>query len=133
MSIGTLLARARAKHESLMTTTVTVKRATAGGTFNDATLTYTSGAGTTVYTGVCHLRPIPGIAPEEAGTVISNRYVVKFPADTDIRRGDVVSVTASPLDTLLVGSTLWVLSSSLDEWRTARHTECADQSPEVIA
>lgn len=136
MSLAGLLARGKARHESLMSDTVTVTRGAghAAGVYDSSTKTYTPQNGPTVYSGKA--RVILGQGSEqraEDGATVEMPFVVEFPAGTVLERGDSITVTASTYATELVGLTVWVLDVDLDEWATATVTHCTDHQAEATA
>jgi hypothetical protein len=137
VTVEAILARARRRMTDVMSDSVTVRRSVPGaGTYSTVTKTHTPTAAATVYTGAAIVRADPSERTErlgEDGSVVVWRYVVKFPAETDIRRGDSVEVTASTYDAQMVGVSVWVLEVEFDEWHTARVAHCSDQRAEVTA
>jgi hypothetical protein len=132
MSIDQAIRRGQYRYLGLMDTTVTVRRGSSSGAYNPATKTYTPTAGVSVYAGAAIVHAgQPGDTAGEEGAVRQVRFVVKFPALTDIERGDSVTVTASVHDSGLVGLTVWVLQTEPDEWSICRTAYCTDQITEV--
>lgn len=70
------------------------------------------GSATTLYEGVCMVRPVQAIKPHPVPYTEQqvSQYAVKVPVtvDVDYRKGDVVSITSSRRDPQLVGRTLYV-------------------------
>lgn len=125
MSVAEFVGRMRERQADLFTTTVTVTHQDATGTFDPATASYDLGAATTVYTGPALVRPqiIEGsIDVLTAGetTAETDTYRVKFPVDTALVVGDLVTVTGSTYDAGLVGITMRVLTVGFDEWQITR-------------
>lgn len=133
MSIAGVLARGKARHEALMSDTVTVVRGAGhgAGVYDSSTKRYTPQAGATVYTGKARIVAQTGETAGEAGGIVTSAFLLEVPAGTDIDRGDSVTITAATHDPGLVGLTVWVTGSDLDEWATARVAQCSDQRPEV--
>ena len=136
MSVDSIIRKARTAYQGVMTTTVTVTRGTGSGTFNPATLSYHPSTQTTVYTGPCLMRPVgkPGHStgqPEEMAAMLAYQYLIKFPANTPVQRGDAVTVTGSTYDSTLVGVTVWVADVDSDEWQTTQDAKCVNEIPEV--
>lgn len=135
MSVDTAIARFRTLLDGVTSATATVARGGAAGTFDEGTLTYVPGAGSTVYSGPCLPRPagmVGGPGSGEQGAVLEYSYVVKFPASADIARGDSVTFTESDHDPDLVGVSLWVADVQVDEWKVGQVAKCSDQRPEVL-
>lgn len=79
--------------------TCTVKRPVAdqGGSLNTDTGVFTPSAGTTIYTGVCRIRPAAGLTEVVAifgdDQITQGRYIGTFPWDTpEFAVGDLMSV-----------------------------------------
>ena len=56
----------------------------------------------------------------------------KFPVDTDIRRDDFVTVTASQHDSGLVGRVFVVRKAQPDEWQIARVATLEEYLPPLL-
>lgn len=131
VSITAAVLQGRAAAQALQTDMCTVTRAGAGEpVYNPATDTYTYPTGSTVYTGKCRVKPADTIDQDvaEGETVVgSRRYIVSLPAVTDgVQRNDIVAVTASVLDPLLVGSQFRVLGALKGSQLTARRLACEE-------
>ena len=131
MTLDSAIRRARAAYATVMDCTVTVRRAATDGAYSPSTHQWTPGGDTVVYTGMAIVRPAGGDTPGEQGAVREGDYTVKLPADSDVRRGDSITVVSSTHDQGLVGSTLWALEADLDSWQTVRVVRCSTQQPEV--
>lgn len=100
--------------------------------FDPNTGTYTDPE-TTIYSGPVGLRPQGTEARivEYGGQAVTLRtYDVELPADTDVRRGDELTVTASPLDADLVGRTLTVIDVLYDDRQVVRRAVVQDNITE---
>ena len=101
--LASTLAELQRQAESMMTATCTVSRIS---TVKDAD-GYDVEVETLVYSGRCKVKTY---APEEDESVSagsptnSSRYVVSFPAGTDVRDGDIVRVDGRRLPLYLRGS-----------------------------
>jgi hypothetical protein len=120
MSLGGIVARGRAAAERLMVDTCTIKRPTGMSGTDPVTETYAAAH----YTGACRVvtREVDAITPdagEREATVL--RLRVDLPATTsDVRVGDVVTVTASTYDAQLVGRSFRVVAPFHGSQKTAR-------------
>lgn len=120
MSIDSAINRFRSRQAEQFTTTVAVTRPATTGT-------YTRDDGyqrpaTTVYEGVCKIRPAEqrGSEPQSGERQIGVLdFVGKFPVDTELARDDIVTVTDSGHDARLVGKRFKVTDTLLDEWQIA--------------
>jgi hypothetical protein len=124
MSAATVLARGRAKAESLMVDACTVQHATALVTDQETgvvTPTYT-----TVYTGKCKVQmPSAETAPRTTdvgeASVLVGHLVLHLPMSvTTVSPNDLVTVTSSGLDAGLVGRTFRLRGPSHKTYLTAR-------------
>jgi hypothetical protein len=117
--------------ESLMVDSCTITRRGGDPVFDDTTGTYTPATPTTVYTGVCKVRPsnLSGNTTAQAGEreVSLWPFSVSIPVAEDADLDDVVTVTAS-LDPSLVGRTLRVRSVARGTYLTARRLDCEEVS-----
>ena len=127
-SIAAELPLIRAQAESLM---VDSCRITAPGapTWDDATGTYTPGAGATVYEGKCRLRK-PSAAPQnvdagEAGWAVDD-YVLSLPVLTSagVKDGHEVEILSSVFDPAAVGLLLTVSGGHSQTHSSARRLPC---------
>lgn len=128
-SVETVLGRGRAHAERLMTDTCTVTRAGTTSTLDEGTGTLTN-TPTTVYTGVCRLKPtqvqdrMVEVGADEVGIA---SHVVSLPiTETDPRPGDIVTVTASTYDAASVGRTFTILGALHGSQITARRLSCQE-------
>jgi hypothetical protein len=134
VTVESIVARARARYEDVMSEAVQLRRGTGTATWDSSTSTYTPGVGAVVYDGQALVRPPTRDTRSndaEDGTVVEFGYVVKFPANTVVERGDTVTVTASTYDAAMVGRTVWVHHAPVDGWQSARVAFCTEQRPEV--
>lgn len=107
--------------QRLMVDACTVTRPGAYGA-PDETTGVAARTSTTVYTGVCRVKPEPP-GEQTAGEreVVTRRFVVFLPVTVDgVAVGDVVTVTASVFDTGLVGAALTVVGVPVGSHLTAR-------------
>lgn len=118
-----LLAAGRLAHQELMVDSCTITRAGAA-TLNRATSVLTAGAGTSLYSGACLVKPQRVPRNEQAGerlTVVA-RYEVALPfsalATDDLQVGDTVTITASG-DPRLVGQRFAVMAIDFGSHSTA--------------
>jgi hypothetical protein len=113
----------RARQAELFDSTVALTRDAPLGAFNATTAGYAPAAPLTVYAGPALVRPasagehaaVAGDASEEL-----DAYMVKLPAGTDARVGDVATATASTYDPALVGKPMRVMQVAADEWQVTR-------------
>jgi hypothetical protein len=125
VSVDSFVARMRIRQEALFETTVDVTRGSTVGTLDTATSLYTAGTSTTVYSGPALIRPtIDQITQAGDTSVELSDFLVKFPANTAIQLGDLVTVTASVHDSDLVGAHLRVIHIDNDEWQISRRVQC---------
>lgn len=108
MTVLDLLARGRAKAETLMTDTVTITRVTGSpGSVNPATGNRTPGATSQIYNGIGKIQTYePHESARKSGehVYIEQRYHLHLPigaAEADV--GDTATVTASVTDPQIVG------------------------------
>lgn len=107
--------------QRLMVDACTVTRPGAYGAPDETTGVATR-TSTTVYTGVCRVKPEPP-GEQTAGEreVVTRQFVVSLPITVDdVAVGDVVTVTASVYDTGLVGAALTVVGVPVGSHLTAR-------------
>lgn len=128
--------RMRLRQAGLFTSTVTVSRGAGEGTWDPEAGTWTPGAGTDVYEGPALVRATQRRGAREddlgeLGATVLAPFTAKLPPDTDVRRGDTITVTASEHDASLVGLDLYVLHVPYDEWQIARVALCTDQAEAV--
>lgn len=113
--------RMQTKQADLFVTTVTVTRIGTAGAFDEATATYVTASTTTIYTGAALVRPLTDAVSDAGDETLSvNGYTIKLPVGTDVRLGDIVTVTASVHDSSMVGMTLRVDEVHEDEWQIAQ-------------
>lgn len=134
MSIDSLITRMRSREAALANTTVTLTRYAARGAFNPATASYAAPTSTTIYTGAAMV--LPGgdqvVKAGETGVELCD-FVVKFPADTDVQLGDIVTVTVSARDAGLVGQGMRVVDVDNSEWQVCRRAKCIVETPRPAA
>lgn len=100
--------------ETAMAATITVVRPGAGQpTYDPETDTWTDPAGTTLYSGKARVQPIRSEVqrerPGDTTKVLAIRFSVPVSSiNTSIQFHDVVTVTASPMNTTLLGYTYYV-------------------------
>lgn len=130
MSVGPILAQARAAFLRRMRATCTIRRVT--GT----TLDPLTGADVpvyavpNVYAGPCYTR-YPGLAfeqnPEAGGAVYTiSRLVVRIPHGAQIRPGDLVTIDADPDNPQMAGTTVRVASAGDQSQASAQRLLCED-------
>lgn len=123
MSATTAVLAGRRRAEALMVDTCTVTRA-GSGTTDDLTGEVTS-TPTTVYAGRCKVQQAAAMGQRvdagEASTVLL-RLEVHLPVagSEDVRRGDLVTITASANDPALMGKTFRVHDQAAKSFATAR-------------
>ena len=122
MSIDTAITRFRAKQADQFSDEATVSRPAGEPTTNA-----TTGAVTQDYddvlTGPCKIRPAGRTGSEvTAGETEVHLFPMagKWPVDADIRRDDIVTVTASLYDASMVGRQYRVTEAPADGWQIAR-------------
>lgn len=123
MSLDSAISRFRRRQRDLFRDVAKVERPSTSGTI-DGDGTYTPGASTVVESAVsCLLRAFTweGTSVEAGGSEVRLRRVrAKFPVDTDVRYGDIITPTASIYDSSLVGVYFRVTDSFRDGWQIAR-------------
>lgn len=121
MTVQRTLERGRLAARRLMVDTCTVTRPGAFGAPDESTGIPTRTT-TSVYSGACRVKPEqPGEQSAGEREVVTRRFVVSLPADTDgVAVGDVVTVTASVYDAGLVGASLVVVGVPVGSHLTAR-------------
>ena len=77
----------------------------------------------TTYSGRLLVMPQHKVKRLEAGgtTRAVSGYDVTLPVDTDVQRGDIVTVTRARYDGALVGIPLTIVDAPLDPWQIARY------------
>lgn len=123
------LVTARARAESLMSSTCTVRAKSSDGTTDPNTGAYTQTAGGTVYSGPCRVRP----AGREAATSNAGGaelfvfdYLVSIPfAEVDVAEGHRLTIDSSP-DPALVGVVVEVQKVDRGEHISARRLSCTE-------
>lgn len=108
--------------------TITRDAGTSDDTFDIFTGITTSGTPQTIYTGRCGLRfqPVPSKAQDYDGAApaVQQRPEVRIPFDSpEVRRGDMVTVTASQ-DATLIGRRLAVADATGGSLRASRLLLC---------
>jgi hypothetical protein len=116
-----------------MSDACTISRAGTGEpVYDPETDTYTYPTAGEIYDGKCRVRPADTVdLDQEAGEMVTGarRYVVLVPMSvTDVHRNDIVDVTASALDSALVGTRFRVLGSAKGSQITARRLACEEVS-----
>jgi hypothetical protein len=128
MSASSALLAGRTLALSLMVDAITFTRATGTTTFDETTGRETAGAATTVYTGPCKVqRQRVAPADPEAGerTVTVEQVEVHVPVETtEVRIGDVGTITSAVFDPALVGRKFRVTGLFHKSWATARRLRC---------
>lgn len=129
MFIDTATARARA--ESLMTSTCTVRAKSTGQTTDPDTGEVTDIPGAEHYAGMCRVRPAgtQGSTVQAGGAeLFTFDYVVSLPfSATDVVEGDRVTIDSSP-DQALAGRTIEVQHVARGDAISARRLQCSEVS-----
>lgn len=125
MKLNSAIAYFRRKQQELFADEATVNRPRPAqeGTLNSTTGVWTPDAATEVYTGACLIRtPRWEAAEVEAGgtNVLLPHPVGKFPPNSDVLRGDIITVTSSTHDEGLVGRSFKVRDEHPDGWQICR-------------
>ena len=118
----------RSEAEKRMVDACTITRPGGEDTFDPNTGTYTSPAGSTIYTGACEVQISDGLNARETeagGTEVTvSRVTVKIPVTVEgVREGDVVTVTSSLLDPDLVDQKFRVLAGFAKTFATCRRLQ----------
>lgn len=118
----------RAEAEGRMVDACTITRGGGDPVFDPNTGTYTTPAGTTVYTGKCEVQITDGLnarAADVGGTEVTlSRLTVKIPMSVEgVQVDDIVTITASLLDPDLVDQTFRVLAGFAKTFATARRLQ----------
>lgn len=117
----------RREAEQLMTTSCTIKRAT-GEMVTDPVTLEEGPVYATVYSGKCKVR-LKANAVKDAvipGAVLAVQALeLSLPVTTSatVTTGDVVTVTANPLDAALIGKTFTIKGQQAQTYATARRFE----------
>lgn len=124
------LVTARARAESLMTSTCTIRVKSSGRTTDPTTGAVTDTPGATVYSGPCRVRPgaTQASSTAEAGGAELFRfgYLVSIPfAEADVVEGHRVTIDSSP-DQALVGVVVEVQKVDRGEHISARRLYCSE-------
>lgn len=123
MSIATAISRFRAKQAEQFSDSATIRRPVGEPEFDTVTEQYTQDV-ITIYTGPCKLRPVAIRGEDEANageTVVAvPDSECKFPVDTDVQRGDIVTITGSLYDAGMTGKTFTVGRVPSDAWQISR-------------
>ena len=135
MTVGPILARARAAFLRRMRATCTIRRVT--GTTLDPLTGADVPTFTDVYSGPCYTR-YPGLAfeqnPEAGGAVYTiSRLVVRIPHGTEIVSGDVVTIDSDPDNPQMVGTVLRVASVDGQSQASAQRLLCEDYQAGVAS
>ena len=124
----------RARQASLFSSTVLVTRGTAAGPFDPTTASYATGTASTIYTGAALVRPNADHVGLAGDTSIDlSAFTVKFPANTAVEVGDVISVTASAHDAGLVGMVFRITEIANDEWQICRKVQAVAETTRPAA
>lgn len=130
MTVALDLTTARARAESLMTSTCTVRAKGSGDPVTDPTTgAVTYPAGNTWYSGPCRVRPAgheARVGEAGAAEVFAFDYVISVPfSATTIMEGGLVTVDSSP-DAALVNVVVEIQKVDRGENITARRLYCED-------
>jgi hypothetical protein len=122
--LSDLLAEARVEHEEVMLDECTVARNNGAPVWNSTTGQYTQPT-TTVYSGICRVKPWRALDQEVADVAVDvTRLRVDLPWTAPaVRRGDVVTV-ASTQNPWLDGARLPVLEAQLSTTATCQVLLC---------
>lgn len=135
MSIDSALHRFRNRQAEQFSDACTVQRPVGEPEFDTDTETYTQDV-VSVYVGVCKLRPVAIRGDDEANAgetlVATPDSECKFPVDTDIQRGDILTITASLYDAGMVGKTFTVGRVPSDAWQIARIAVVQETIPPLL-
>lgn len=114
--------------QAAMTDHGTVTRGTTR-TFDETTMTYTTGGGAVQFDGPCRIQPVPQrdhVIDSVGDNVTLRRYSVSIPATaTDLQVDDHFTATAST-DPLLIGRPLRVVDVTGGTYEGQRHLMCFD-------
>lgn len=117
----------RRHQDAQMRAQCTVTRRTADGAFNESTGEIGDPTETTVYSGKCNAREAPWEGTGFGMDATSGQREVRFgsvqfrfPHDTDVRKDDVVTITAATHDTPQAGQEYRITDVFLDSWQTVR-------------
>jgi hypothetical protein len=141
MSASTAIRRGRRAAEALMVDSCTITRGGGGQVFDPATGQYVTTPGETLYSGPCRVKPqnTADRVVESGGQAVSLwPFVVSVPMALEpyedefgdayktvaFQVDDLVTVTASQLDTAMVGLVLRVRQVALGSHLTARRLGC---------
>lgn len=122
MSIESAIARFRTKQADQFSDTVTVARQV-GELITDSETGEVTRDFTPIYAGLCKIRPADRAGQDvHVGETELRRLTMvgKFPVDEDIRKDDVVTVTASRFDATMVGRQYRVTEHPADGWQIAK-------------
>lgn len=124
------LGAARARAESLMTATCTIRATSAAPTTDPATGEVVFPAGATVYSGRCRVRPVTSRGGGEVivggAEAFTFDYLVSVPfAVTTVAEGQRVTIDFSP-DPALIGVQVEIQKVDRGEQITARRLSCTD-------
>lgn len=129
MTAASVTLAGRAAAEALMVDACTITRVTPGTVFNETTGQYDdTPPPTTVYTGKCRVKPRDNadrVVQYGQEAVSLWPYIVSIPmAESGVELDDIVTVTASALDTALVGAGFRVRQVLAGSHLTARRLGC---------
>ena len=127
MTAASATLQGRAAAEALMVDACTITRRTGLGAINETTGQYTP-TSSTIYTGACRVKPRDNadrVAQYGQEVVSFWPYVVSVPISVStVDLDDVVTITASALDSSLVGLSLRVREVLSGTHLTARRLSC---------
>lgn len=122
MSIASAITRFRTRQAAQFSDTVTVRRQVGEASTDSITGGVTRNRDV-VYSGPCKVRPADRSGFDvHAGETEFRRIAMvgKFPVDQDIRKDDLVTVTASTFDATMVGRQYRVTDHAADGWQIAK-------------
>lgn len=126
--ILTTLPFLRSEAEKRMVDACTITRGGGDDTFDSSTGTYTTPAGSEVYSGDCEVQVSDGLNAREAeaggAEITVSRVTVKIPISVEgVTEGDLVTITASLLDPDLVGQKFRVIAGFAKTFATCRRLQ----------
>ena len=122
-TLGSSIALFRRRREAMFSATCTVVRPAGTGEFDPDTGAVVDDPATAVYSGACDVREMAWQGTDVQVAEREQRFrraEVWLPHDTDVRKDDVVTVTASTHDAQLVGQAFRVTDVFLDAWQVVR-------------
>lgn len=125
MSAESATLAGRAAAEAQMLDSCLITRGGGSPVWDEATGTWSTPAGTTVYSGPCKLqtRDVQAANPDVAGSRVTLvDWTVHLPVDGSgaVRQGDLITMTTCQLDAAAVGRTFTVTGPHLGTAKTAR-------------